>query len=71
MDDPRKNSSVPQQPFHHKYKENFNISRSYIFLNNDSCLQTNLQHNYSEKNDERHYTTSPDMWMMSVISLPA
>ena len=69
MEDPRKNSSVRQQPFHHKYKEHFNISRSLIFFNNNSCLQTNLQHNYSEKNDERHYETSPEMQMTSVISL--
>ena len=52
MEDPRKNSSVRQQPCYHKYKENFNISQSVIFFSNDSCFQTNLQHNYSEKNDE-------------------
>ena len=69
IEDPRKNSSLRQQLFHHKYKENFNISRSLIFFNNDSCLQTNLQHNYFEKNAERHYATSPEMRITSVISL--
>ena len=69
MEDPRKNSSVRQQPFHHKWKENFKISWSIIFLSNDSCFQTNLQHNYFEKNNERHCATSPEMRMMSVIRL--
>ena len=69
MEDPRKNSSVRQQPCHHKYKENFNISRSVIFFYNDSCFHTNLKHNYSEKNDVRHYATSPEMRMTSVIRL--
>ena len=32
-------------------------------------FQTNLQHNYPEKNDERQYATSPEMWMTSVIRL--
>ena len=44
-----KNSSVRQQPCHHEYKESFNISLSIIFFKNDSCVQTNIQHNYSEK----------------------
>ena len=69
MEDPRKNSSVQQQHFHHKYKENSNISRSLIFFNNDSWLQTNIQHNYSEKNNERHYAMSPETRMTSVIRL--
>ena len=43
MEDPRKNSSVRQQYFHHTYKENFNSSWSL----------TNLQDNDSEKNDEK------------------
>ena len=67
MEDPGKNSSVRQQPCHHKYKKNFNISWSLIFFNNDACFQTHLQHNYSEKNYERHYATSPEMRMTSVI----
>ena len=67
MEDPRKNSSAGQQLWHHKYKENFNISRSLIFFNNVSCFQTNIQHNFSEENDERHYATSPEMQMTSVI----
>ena len=50
MEDPRKNSSV-QQPCHHKYKENIDISWSLVFFNNDFCFQTNLQNNYTEKND--------------------
>ena len=71
MEDPtsRKNSSVQQHPCHHKYKDNFNIPWSLIFFNNDSCFQTNLQHNYSKKNDERHYAASPEMRMTSVIML--
>ena len=68
LDDLRKNSSV-RQAGHHKYGETFNISRSVIFFNNDSCFQTNLQHNYSEKNNEHHYATSPEMGMTSVIRL--
>ena len=63
-DHTRKNSSVRQQPRHHKYKEIFNISRSLIFFNNDSYFRTNLQHNDSEKNNGRHYATSPEMWMI-------
>ena len=39
-EDPRKNSSVRQQPCHHKYQENFNISGSVIFFNNDCCFHT-------------------------------
>ena len=55
MEDPRKNNSVRQQPCHHEYKENFDISQSEMFFNNDSCFQTNLiKRNYSEKNYERH-----------------
>ena len=69
MEGPRKNSSVWKQPCHHKYKENFNISCSLIFFNNDFCFQTKLQHNYSEKNNERHYTTPREMQMTSVIRL--
>ena len=67
MEDPRKNSSVRQQPCHNKYKENFNISWSLIFFNNDSCFQTNLHYNHPEKNVEQHYVTSPEMRMTSVI----
>ena len=68
MEDPsKKNSSARQQLCHHKYKENFNISQSLIFFNNDFCFQTNLQHNFSEENDERHNATSPEMRMTSVI----
>ena len=62
-------SSARQQPCHHKYEDNFNISWSLIFFNNYSCFQTNLQHNFSEENDERHCTTSPEMRMTSVIRL--
>ena len=69
MEDPWKNSSVRQQPCHHEYKENFNISWRIIFFNNDSCFQTSLQRNYSEKYYERHYATSPEMQMTSVIRL--
>ena len=69
MEDPRKNSSVRHQPCHHEYKDNFNILRSLIFFINDSRLQTNLQHNYPEKNVERHYTKSLEMRMTSVIRL--
>ena len=68
-EDPKKNSSERQQPCHHTYKENFYISRSLTFFNNDSCFQTNEQHIYSDKNDERHYAMSPEMWMTSVIRL--
>ena len=67
MEDPRKNSSARQQLCHHKYKVNFNILRSLIFFNNDFCFQTYLQHNFSEEHDERHYATSPEMRMTSVI----
>ena len=49
MGDPRKNSFVLQRHCHHKYKDNFNISRKLIFFHNDSRFQTNLQHNYPEK----------------------
>ena len=66
MEDLRKNSSVGQQPCHKKNKENVNISPSVIFLNNDSCFQTNLQLNYSEKKDEHHYATSPEMQMSGI-----
>ena len=38
MENPRKNSSVRQQLCHHKYKENFNISRSLIFFNIDFLI---------------------------------
>ena len=69
MEDPRKNSSVRQQPCYHKYKENFNISRSLIFFNNDFCFQTKIQHDYSKKNNERQYARSPEMRMTSVIRL--
>ena len=31
----------------------FVIWISLLFLDNDSCFQTNPQHNYSEKNDVR------------------
>ena len=69
MEDPRKNSFVRQKACRHLYKENLNISLSYIFFNNDSCFETNLQHNYCEKNDELHYATAPEMRMTSVIRL--
>ena len=58
-----------QQPCYHKYKDNFNISLSLISFKDDSSFQTNLQNNYSEKNDERHNATSAEMQMTSVIRL--
>ena len=51
MEDP-KNSALRQKPCYHRYTEKFNISQSLICFNNDSCFQTNLQHNYSEENDQ-------------------
>ena len=39
MEDPRKHSSMQQQPFRLKYKDNFNISWSLLFFNNKSCFQ--------------------------------
>ena len=43
------NSSVWQQPCHHRYKEKIKYIRSFIIFNNDSCFQNNLQHNYPNK----------------------
>ena len=69
MEDPSKNSHARQRLCHHKYKDNFDISLKLIFFDNDSRFQTNQQHKYHEKNDARHYATSPEIRMTSVIRL--